>query len=93
MLKLRRILCLLGFHDPKIIRRVYWGRCYHAELRCKCGRRFEGFAIDSATLDVGFLRKEPFPTDFWQMYDSGTVPAVIYRNGYPYYVGRPYELP
>lgn len=77
MTRTRRLLCFLGFHKPVIKRRVYWGRCYHAELFCCCGRRFEAFAIDSTRFNLSFLKEEPTPTDFWWGYDMKQLPAFV----------------
>lgn len=89
---MRRVLCFLGFHDPKIKRRVLWGDIYRAELFCRCGRRFEGLAFNSDTSNLGFVRAEAHPTDWWQMYDGGTLPLTVARNGTVYGVPAPVLL-
>lgn len=63
----RKLLCFFGFHDPQIIRKVFWGNVHRAELRCACGKRYEAFVAGS----IGRLYPAKKPSEFWVAYDSG----------------------
>ncbi len=92
MSRTRRLLCFLGLHSPKLKRSVLWGNCYHGELFCCCGLRFEAFAIDSTRLNLGYMRREDAPTDWWRAYEAKQLPAFLQRNGETHWVAPPVEL-
>jgi len=69
MTRLRKFLCFIGLHDPEITRKVFWGNVHHAELKCVCGKRYEGFVAGS----VGRLYPAEAPSDFWVAWDAGAM--------------------
>lgn len=71
---MKKLLCLIGWHDLKIVRNIFWGNCHHAELYCaRCNVRYEGFVAGR----WGYVKRFDQPTDWWLAYDSGTLPKVI----------------
>jgi hypothetical protein len=63
---MRKFLCMIGFHNPEITRKVFWGNVHHAELKCACGKRYEAFVAGP----IKCLYPAKTPTDFWRAYDS-----------------------
>lgn len=67
---MRKFLCIIGWHNPEIVRKVFWGNVHRVELKCVCGKRYEGFVAGSH----GYLCPAKYPSDFWIAYDAGALP-------------------
>lgn len=66
---MRRLACFVGWHNPQIIRIFTWGNVHRAELRCVCGKRFEGAVFGNS--NHGYVVAAPKPSELWRAYDDG----------------------
>jgi hypothetical protein len=75
---MKKFLCIIGVHSPKIVRKVFWGNVHRAELRCTCGKRYEGFVAGP----IGRVYPAENPSDFWTAYDAGALnpQRIISKN-------------
>jgi hypothetical protein len=87
---IERLLCTIGFHDPQIVRKVFWGNCWRAELKCACGVRFEALTFRGGRANpLEYVTKAPVPTAFWRAYDAGDLPNTVTGGCVTYYIGPP----